>query len=163
MKRKKKRFEALIPGDFDECPVWQYLNDDALGETVVAPVLKLPVDNLDGKVVGTQVRLANGASTWAILSNVDAGNPRFTQHFITVSVWWSNTWFTMARYHDHDSAGRGPDALADFLGLKLKDTFPIYYDLTGVAIGHEDALRATITAVPKERLTRSEIIRLAMR
>jgi hypothetical protein len=55
-----KPAESLTVADFEAHPVWEFLNDDEIGETMVRPVEKLPVETLDNRIVGTQVRLANG-------------------------------------------------------------------------------------------------------
>jgi len=116
-----KRIEELTCPDLEGFPVWEFVNNDELGETVVRPVKNTPVKTLIGRVVGTQVRLARGASVWATIGNVDASNPRLTQHLLTLSVFRDGRWFTMARYHDFDADERGPEALATFLGLRVAD------------------------------------------
>ena len=55
-----KPIESLSVGELEASPIWQYASNDGAGETLVRPVKKMPVKNLAGKVVGTQVRLANG-------------------------------------------------------------------------------------------------------
>ena len=42
---KTKPVESLQVSDFVAHPVWEFVNDDALGETAVRPVQKLPVEN----------------------------------------------------------------------------------------------------------------------
>jgi hypothetical protein len=162
MSKELTRVDRLTAGDLDEHPVWQYVNDDRHGETMVRPVKRTPVATLTGKLVGTQVRLANGSSVWALLGNVDNRNPRMTEHFVTISLERNGKWFTLSRYHDFDYAKKGPDALARFLGLHLQEVFPISYDLTTYARGHPDALVGKILKEPRERLTRAEIIALAV-
>jgi hypothetical protein len=80
-----KPIESLTLADVQANSVWQYVSSDRVGETAVQPVKKIPVKNLQGKVVGTQVRLANGIQLYALVGNVDVGNPRFTEHFLTLS------------------------------------------------------------------------------
>lgn len=106
-----KPVESLTVADFRTHPVWVYLNDDEIGETMTRPVEKLPVETLDNRIVGTQVRLANGLQVWAIIGNVDVTNPRATQHFLTLSIERGGKWFYLARYHDIRFASEGPEAL----------------------------------------------------
>jgi hypothetical protein len=80
-----KPAESLTVADFQAHPVWEFLNDDEIGETMVQPVEKLPVETLDNRLIGTQVRLANGSLVWALIGNFDVTNPRATQHFLTLS------------------------------------------------------------------------------
>ena len=157
-----KRVEDLTTADLKAFPVWQYANEDEKGETAVRPVEKTPVKSLTGRLVGTQVRLVNGANVWAIIGNVDANNPRLTQHFLTISILRDGRWFTMARYHDFDANERGPQALAAFLGLQVEDVFPISYDISRFSRGDPAALVGTIEREPREKLTRAEIIALAV-
>ena len=43
-----KPAESLTVADFEAHPVWEFLNDNELGETMVQPVETLPVGSLDG-------------------------------------------------------------------------------------------------------------------
>lgn len=158
-----KRIEELTIADLENYSVWQYTNsEERVGETAIRPVKKIPVKNLNARLVGTQVRLANGSHLWALIGNVDPDNPRLTQHFLTLSVFNKGKWFTMARYHDFDSGERGPHALADFLGLAVTDVFPISYDIRRFSLGKSDALMGVIEEAPREKLTRAQIIALAV-
>jgi hypothetical protein len=68
----------------------------------------------------------------------------------------------MARYHDFDAKTHGPRSLAKFLRLPLSSVFPISYDISAHCVGDRVALVGTIEARPKERLTRAQIIALAV-
>jgi len=98
--RKARPVESLQVPDLIESPVWEFINDDRLGETAVRPVKQLPAENLSCRLVGDHVRLANGTQAWALIGNVDVGNARSTEHFLTLSVERGGQWFTLARYHD---------------------------------------------------------------
>jgi hypothetical protein len=164
MSNQTKRVEALTVADLEHFPVWQYTNDDEkFAGMGVRPIKKTPVKNLDGCIVGTKIHLANGAFVWALIGNVDSDNPRRTQHFLTLSVCRDGRWFTMARYHDFDSNERGPQALADFLELRVDQVFPISYDISPFCIGESAALIGTIEEEPREKLTDAQIIALAVR
>lgn len=160
--RTTKRIEDLTEDDLVAASVWQFTNSDEVGETAVRPIKNLPVKNLNGRLAATQVKLANGVAVWALVGNVDVTNPRLTKHFITVSVLRDRRWFTMARYHDFDAAERGPITLAEFLGFDVNTVFPISYDIAGLALGEPAALTGTIEKEPRERLTRAQIIALAV-
>ena len=103
--------EALQVSDFIAHPVWEFVNDDELGETAVRPVEQLPVQNLNCRVVGAQVRLSNGSQVWASIGNVDVGNARSTEHFLIISIDRGGQWFHLARYFDFSFGEEGPDAL----------------------------------------------------
>ncbi len=155
-----KPVESLTVADFQPHPVWEYLNDDEIGETMVQPVEKLPVESLDNRLVGAQVRLANGSRVWALIGNVDVTNSRSTQHFLTLSIDRGGKWFHLARYFDFDFTDRSPDALARFLGLGVDDVFPISVDIRRYVQGNPAALALIVLKEPRERLTREELMAL---
>jgi len=158
-----KKVEALTIADLKRFPVWQYTNDDEkFGEMGVRPIKKIPVRNLNGCIVGTQVRLANGVAVWAMIGNLDSADSRSTQHFLTLSICRDGRWFHMARYFDFDFEERGPQVLADFLGLEIEDVFPISYDIRRYCTGESSALVASIEKEPRERLTRAQLIALSV-
>jgi hypothetical protein len=156
MNENIKPVESLTVADLEAHPVWEYLNDDEIGETFVGPVKKIPVKSLDNRVLGTRVRLANGSQLWATICNVDVTNPRATQHFLFLSIERGGEWFHLARYFDFDFTGRSPDALARFLGLSVDDVFPISVDVRRYVQGNPAALAFTVPKEPREKLTREE-------
>jgi hypothetical protein len=163
MSDRAKRIEELTADDLAKFPVWQFANEvEKIADTAVRPIRAIPVKHLTGRLVGTQVRLANGADVWALIGNVDASNPRLTEHFLTLSVYRNGGWFTMARYHDFDSLERGPQALSTFLGIRIEEVFPIFYDISRFSHGESAALVGKIEREPREKLTRAQIIALAV-
>lgn len=163
MTTKSKKVEELSASDLEKYPVWRFTNaDEVAGETIVSPVTRIPVKNMTGKIVGTQVHLRNGSKVWAILGNLDLENEKLTKHFLTLSVLRDRAWFTMARYHDFDSEKRGPLALNDFLGLTIEEVFPVSYDISDYCTGSPRVLVGVIEKEPIERLSRAEIIALAV-
>jgi hypothetical protein len=158
-----KPAESLTVADFEAHPVWEFLNDDEIGETMVRPVEKLPVETLDNRIVGTRVRLANGLEVWGSFGNFDVTNPRATQHFLDLAIERSGEWFFLARYQDFDFADRGPEALARFLGLGVDDVFPITVDVRRYVRGDPAALTAIALKEPRERLTRAKLRALSLR
>jgi hypothetical protein len=158
-----KPVESLTVADVQVHPVWEYLNDDEIGDTMIRTVEKLPVENLDNRVVGAQVRLANDSQVWALIGNFDVTNPRATQHFLTLSIERSGKWFHLARYHDVGFLTHSPEALARFLGLHVDDVFPIAVDVRRYVRGDPKALTALELKEPRERLTREELLAMAVR
>jgi hypothetical protein len=157
-----KPIDSLRVIDLEAHPVWQYANREGADETFVRAVKRVPVTSLTGKIVGALVVLANGERPWAIIGNVDSVNPRLTEHFLTLSVEQGGTWFTLARYHDFDYAERGPEALAHFLRLAVDEVFPIVYDIRAYSTGDAAALSGQILKEPREKLSRAEIIAMAV-
>lgn len=156
-----KPVDALTVEDFARHPVWRYAPTVA-DELRVRAVRTLPVKSLGGKIVGTQVRLANGSEVWAMLGNIDTSNMRLTEHFLTVSVERDGEWFHLARYHDHDFRSRGPSQLARFLRLRREDVFPISFDIRAYVEGKPRGLAGTIPLEPRKKLSRDEVIALAV-
>ncbi len=162
MNRDSKPIESIQSIDLQKSPVWEFVNRDRLGETVVRPIKRIPVRGLTGRVAGTKVSLSNGQKVWALLGNIVADNPKLTEHFITLSVEYNGKWFTLARYHDIDYSEHGPVELAKFLGLAVGDVFPVSYDITAFCKGNAEALRGLIHKEPKKKLTWAEIIALSV-
>jgi|SRR5665213_1795131 len=158
-----KPAESLTVDDFRVHPVWEYLNDDEIGETMTRPVERLPVETLENRLVGTQFRLANGSEVWGLLGNFDVTNPRANQHFPTLSIERSGEWFHLANYHHFDFKSHGPEALARFLGLGVDDVFPITVDVRRYVRGDPVALTAIVLKEPQERLTQEELFALTFR
>ena len=160
----RKPVDQLLISDLSRFPVWQFVDNETYGvdETMVEPVRTLPVDHLQNRVVGTQVRLANGINRWAIIGNVSLNSPKQTKHFLTMSIEHDGKWFHLARYHDVDWLPRGPEALAASLGLAAQDVFPISFDLSGKVPGNSGVLCGTICQNPSERLSSKELIALAL-
>ena len=76
-----KYAESLQEEDFRTYPVWEFVNNDDKGETLMRAIEKLPVKALDGLVVGTELKFANGQSIFGVLSNIHSFNPRLTKLF----------------------------------------------------------------------------------
>jgi hypothetical protein len=93
---------------------------------------------------------------------VDERSPRLTEHFLTLSVLHDGRWFVVSRYHDVDYVENGPEALAQFLALSIDEVFPIAYDLRPLAKGDPAALAGKIFKEPRERLSRAEIVAMAV-
>ena len=157
-----KTVDSLTTADLKAHAVWRHVNRDESGELLVEPAKRVPVSDLVSKIVGAQVRFANGAQAWAIIGNADATNSRLNEHFLTLSIARGNRWFALARYHDPDFLERGPEMLAHFLDMQVDDVFPIHVDIREVVLGGPEALAFNLLKEPKEKLSRAEIIALAI-
>jgi hypothetical protein len=158
------RVTDLNPEAFRHAAVWEYTNDDSArdGELLVRPVLKRRVRDTRNRVIGTEARLADGTILPAMVGNVDQSDPVATQHFLPLSVWTGRRWFHLARYHDVERKTNGPGALSAALGRRVAEVFPVAYDLTSVVSGDPAVLRGKIEAKPSTRLSRAELIALAV-
>jgi len=134
---------------------------------MVKPVLDaLPVKWLNSdRLVATTLTLANGSTHLGLLHNVSLHHPAATDQFLAVTIFRDDgqrfTCFrgrrqvmehvlpsTMARILDN----RTPAGLAEFLGLRVDEIFPITYDLSAVAVGNPSVIRGTIPVHPKQTL-----------
>ena len=167
-RQSKKPVDQLTADDLLAFPVWEYVNDDSLrhgdqDETWVRPVSGLPIDTAENRVIGTRVRLANGSSQVALLGNVDLASREKTTHFLVISFLGANgLGFDLARYHDVDASRRSPEALAEFLKLRVEDVFPIEYDFSELVLADGQVARGLIDARPSVTLTRKQLIALAL-
>ena len=150
--------EALLRAN----PVWEFCNEDESGETLLMPAKKLPITSSENRLVGCELRLRDGSTIFGYLGNLDLTKAFRNQHFLTLSIFMNGTTEHLARYHDLDFSDRGPAALAQKIGKNLEDIFPMTYDLSACATGSDDCIRGSIQKEPKERLSRSEIIMLAV-
>jgi hypothetical protein len=157
-----KPVDTLSVSDLERFPVWRFVLDEDHDETWVRPVRSLPVSSLRGAVVGTPVLLADGSHVWGMLGNVDVANMRLNRHLLTLSLAVPGGWANLARYHDPDAATNGPARLAATLGRSIEDVFPIRYDLRTFAVGIREALVGEVSAEPIERLSRADVIALAV-
>ena len=158
---KAKPILSVRVSDLEKNSVWQFVND-APDETVVRPIQRVPVSNLTCKIIGSRVRLANGNCPWALIGNLDAENATMNEHFVTLSIERNGRWFNLARYFDVDYRTRGPAALARFLALAVNEVFPISYDVSEHVRGKPAACAGTVLKTPRVRLTRAEIIAMAV-
>lgn len=144
-------------------PVWEFVSTDQPDETYVHRLDERPIRSLANRIIGTQVELANGRQVWALLGNVDLDDARRTRQFLTLSTLVNDAWFHLARYHDVDREDRSPLKLADALGLAIDEVFPIRYDIRAWVLARDAAsAHGSIRAEPEERLSRAELIRLAV-
>lgn len=158
-----KEGSQLTASDLKIHPVWRFTGGDTPSETAVVPLKCLPARSVAGAIIGSEVQLAAGKRLIAILGNLKPANPRLTEHFLTLSVFRDDgALFHLARYHDYDAEQRGPKALAEFLGLKESEVFPITWDVRHLVHGDPTALRGKIESEPKVRLSRAEVIALAV-
>jgi hypothetical protein len=162
---RPKPLDDINVADLLERKVWRFVPEgEGRDETWVRPVTKLPLKSLDGCIAAMNVTLANGNRVPGLIGNFDVEAPELSEHFLSLSICTNgNSWFHLARYHDADAATHGPSALARALKLRLKDTFPIVFDLAGLVMGSRASLRCTVNAKPSRRLPRAEIISLALR
>lgn len=156
--------DRLSIGDISAHPVWRFESGRTGDESQLVPVKRLPCEDLRGKVVFTQVLLSNSSRIWCGLGNLDVSNPSKNEHFLTLSLNHEGKWFHLARYHDFDIQERGPKQLATFLGLDEHEIFPIRYNIENPheIVKHCGAISGYIHQEPTTRLSRSEIIALAV-
>jgi hypothetical protein len=99
---------------------------------------------------------------WTLIGNIDPRNPRLTEHLLTLSIEHAGRWFSLGRYHDFDYADRGPEALSRFLGVAVDEIFPISFDVQQYAEGDPATLKGSVLKEPREKLSRAEIIAMAV-
>jgi hypothetical protein len=116
---------------------------------------------LAGRIVGTQLRLANGSLAWGYLGNLSLTNRRATQHFLSLSVARDGRWFHLARSHQHFTSC-APSDLAEFLDLPIESVFPIAYDVSAHCSGQSDLVAGLMSQDPAPELSEEELMELAI-
>jgi hypothetical protein len=167
-KRKSKPVDQLRPADLATHPVWEYANAEegveGQDETWVRPVAELPIADATNRVIGTTVRFSGGREFVATLGNLDAHRAEQTRQFLVLGVFGADgEAFILARYFDAWVDAAGPHALATFMGLPVGEIFPIAYDVSSLVSGDPLCTRGLITLEPEVRLTKKELMMLAMR
>jgi hypothetical protein len=160
-----KPIEQISYSELLAHPVWEYVAepDEDQDETWATPVSELPVSSLANRLVSSAVKLANGQASRALIGDLDTVSAAHSEHFLTVTIVKPNgERFHLARYHDPDYAESGPDALAAFLCLSRAEVFPIAFNVSDSVLGSADCLTGIIPYEPATRLSRSELIRLAV-
>lgn len=151
----------LTPDDLARFPVWEYAFICDHADTRAFPVKRLPVRTLANRVIGSQVRLANGTTCWSLFSGASVMHSSINEHWMSPVFWRRDRWFSLPRYHDENQFERkGPAQLAEFLGLRIHEVFPIRYDLTEACVGDSSALIGTILERPQTELSSSERIQI---
>jgi hypothetical protein len=97
-----------------------------------------------------------------LFGNLDVRNGKLTEHFLTFSIFHDDTWCGLSRYHDFDYLEHGPSAMAHFLKLDIDEVFPIYFDIRRFSLGNEEVLSGQIMKNPVNKLSRGEIVALAV-
>ena len=150
--------------DLMDHPVWEA--DVPTGQitdnTWVRPADEFPADLPCNGIIGTHVRFMNGGEEWGVLCNLTPSSPRKTAQFLAVWISIDGQWFHLARYFDADYDQRGPQQLADAMGLGVEEVFPISYDVSDVVLGDPDVMAGTILAEPAEQLSQEERTRLSL-
>jgi len=159
----EKAYTNLTVEDLRLHPVWEMILDsDDEGDLLVRPIDELPVTDLGNRLVGVDFLLADGTKRFGILDNVCLRDPVANSHFASGSFITRSGWFHLARYFDLTYDRYGPQQLAKVFEKPLAHVFPISYDIADVAVGNSTVLRGVLKAVPDERLTEDEIMRLAV-
>jgi hypothetical protein len=148
--------EALLRAD----RVWEFCNDDRMGDTLVRPVKRLPVTDSDCRLFAGEFTLADGSKIYGYLGNLSLRSKDQNQQFLTLSVFVGRGVVHLARYHDVDFARRGPAALAAKLGKVPIDVFPISFDVSDIARGNTDCVRGQIPAESLQKLSQDELMKL---
>jgi len=162
LQHRRRPVSSLRPNDLKAHPIWRFVTDDTPDETWVLPSGAKRVTRLAGKIVGTEVTLADGSRRWALLSNIEQDNAQLIEHFLSVSLFVNGRWFHLARYHDIDAARCGPRALAAVLRRPVGNVFPICYDLRPYVRNGPSWLEGIYRRSPRRKLTRAQIIALAV-
>jgi hypothetical protein len=156
-----KPLADLAPGDLAANPIWEFaLDKEGDDDGLVRPVVDIPADHLDIRLVGTKVCFANGTRHWALIENVDPKSALKTLHLLSLSLFHNGSWIHLDRYHDYNLEQYGPAALARKLELGIDHVFPISYDIRDCCVGDPGALAGVIESDPKEKLSRGEIFNL---
>jgi len=158
---------GLNQRDFNRYPVWEFqVGAEFLpwrDETWLSPVKRLPVDSLDNRLVGTRLKLANGQTVRGILGNISLRNARATRQFIDVEISHNGKSYQLQRAASPMHPYLNAQGLADALGLRIEQVFPITYDLSDVAVGDPKVIKGSIEAELPENLSKDDQMKLILK
>jgi len=140
--------------------VWEFCNDDAMGDTMIRPVKRVPVTDADCRLLGCEFTLADGEKVYGYLGNLSLCSKQQNQQFLTLSLFVPGGVAHLARYHDVDFAKRGPASLAAKLGESVPGVFPVSFDVSDIAHGDADCIRGQIPSEPLRKLSRDDLMKL---
>jgi len=157
-----KSLSELSVADFEQFPVWEHVYDEEEypDETWGIPVTELPVDTLEGRIIGVQIELNNAEQHWAGIGNIDLQDERRTEHLLSISVEKDGVFFPLARYFDVDYDTCGPRQLAESLRLPINAVFPISYDFSHLVRNARISTKREVPQEPAEKLTWEQILEL---
>ncbi len=142
-----KQAGELRPADFALHPVWEFAPEDqGIDECSMIPVIDLPVDNLDQRCIGTQVRLADSSTVWVVFFDLWPSTLEGTvksQKF----RFFSGEKFCDWPKDEFQPETANSSALAKFLGRAVDDVFPFTYDVSDLVNGD---VATTKRSVPLE-------------
>lgn len=165
-----KPCDKITPEDLAKHPVWTFdLKNEALpgrDETWMVPVTKLPVSSLNNHGCLANAVLACGKKMTAMLWSIDLTSQRRTEQFIAIAFWLNDRWWHLSQRPFLSESGNLeshlPNDLASKLGLDLNEVFPIAYDISQIAIGPSEITQGKILIEPREKLTKSQRMALAL-
>lgn len=152
-----KEVGDLTKEDFEANPVWEFVDNHKMSDTLMSPVKRLPVATLSNRVIGCEIELASGSKIWGILSNIDLADPRRNELFVSLIFLKGRRRFILARHVDVLRSRLGPAALAKFLMIPLRDIFPIKYDISAFCEGHPECLLGEIEQKPRHAMSLDEM------
>lgn len=156
--------EEITYEDWIKYPLWEFISESEFqDETYMLPSIQLPVENFDGRLLSCPIILSNGQVCHGLLGNINTTNTEFNPHLITLSFVIPDGRFNLARYHDYDYHQNGPESLAEFLGLPISEIFPISYAFDPSILIGATGITEYLDQVPEKKLSRAEIIELALR
>jgi hypothetical protein len=159
----ERSLSQIEPEELLSIGVWRFTRCTSGDDTAVVPVRTIPVRSLKGQIAVTHISLANGRRVVGAIGNLDLERPELNEHFLTLSVFDQNgRVIHLARYHDLDVVENGPAALAVFQGLRVEDVFPIAFDLSHLVSVAPASAVGQIRDEPSKRLSRAEVIALAV-
>jgi len=154
--------EELTEAMLRECPVWEFCNEDGIGETVVRPVKKLPVVDTRGCLLACEFQLADGSRLFGQMRNLSLHDEEKNRHFLSIGVFVHGVLERLALYHEAWYDEQDPGAFAAKLAKRIEDVFPISYDVSSLATGSPACVKGTIPREPARRLSRDALIKLAI-
>jgi hypothetical protein len=151
---------VLKEEDLKTTLVWLGSTSDR-DETGIRPATRSSLKNIEGKIVACTFRLKNGIEFVGVMFNL-TDDVDLNAHLANAALLIDGRWFFLARYHDAELETHGPAALAARVKQPIGNVFPIAYEVLHQFNPPSPAQRGELLAKPKKKLTRVQIIALAV-
>lgn len=153
----------LRPIDLQKTWLWTVVASRADGALRLKPETLAKTDKFKGRLIASQVSLADGTKLSALIEGIDPEAPGFSRHNKELYVWVDgHGWFQLAQYFVSEElkAVRGDDVLCRILQKPIQDVFPIHFDVRHRAKTESPCLIGSFEHNPSWGLTQYQVMEI---
>ncbi|WCL50772.1 hypothetical protein [Leptospira sp. GIMC2001] len=138
-------------------PLWGYIPSKD-GSLWIKPVKSLT--NLKNRMVTAEITFRNGTKGFGFIEFLRLDSPNWSKHN---RVLWllleESKWFRLTKYYNHKSNDpHGPEELANQLGMRIEDVFPIHFEAQKFLNKESEVLSGLFEIKPKWGVSHDEAV-----